>query len=60
MKGQERCGTGQCGSQHHSRGGGAAGGATQPSDELAAGEIAEFGAEESEELAAELLGEAGV
>jgi len=25
MKGQERCGTGQCGSQH-SRGGGAAGG----------------------------------
>jgi len=34
-------------------------GATQPSDELAAGEIAEFGAEESEELAAELLGEAG-
>jgi len=34
-------------------------GATQPSDELPAGEIAEFGAEESEELAAELLGEAG-
>jgi len=35
-------------------------GATQPSDELAAGEIAEFGAEESEELAAELLRRGGV